>query len=357
MSLSEIKSIITYRQFTEPVSPAVGQTWLNTRTEKVKTWNGSEWSINWSGYGGYGYTIGGANAGSTIGRILFPFDSGIAQDVGTLVSSATISNGGGGVNSSNYAYTQVNSTSTALQRFQFPFDSGTASDVGNLNHTADGPHAFNSSLHGFITGGQTGSYAYTSNMDRITFPHDSGTGSANGVLSSSRRSGCGVNSSTHGYAIAGSNSASSQHNGTTTIDRLQFPNDSGGASHVANIGGTHVLMCGGFNSSSYGYVISGWHRAPSTYYYTYISRFQFPFDSGTSSVVGNSTQQGYRSSSVNSTNYGYTLGGYNGSVGLSSVLRVQFPFDSGTDIAIGNLAGTRYSNRGVDETDFVSMFV
>ncbi len=61
---------------------------------------------------------------------------------------------------------------------------------------------------------------------------------------------------------------------------------------------------------------------------------------------------------VNSTIYGYILGGWDGNNELSSIDRITFPFDSGTATHVGNLSDKRYTeNSSTDGVDFVTMFV
>ena len=57
------------------------------------------------------------------------------------------------------------------------------------------------------------------------------------------------------------------------------------------------------------------------------------------------------------SNYGYNMGGSTGTLYLSTIDRITFPFDSGTSSAVGNLSGSRYFSAGCDGTDFVTLFV
>ena len=104
--------------------------------------------------------------------------------------------------------------------------------------------------------------------------------------------------------------------------------------------------------SNYGYNMGGL----STSYISNIDRITFPFNSGTSSVVGGLSIGKYQSAGCNSSNYGYCMGGSNATVYLSSIDRITFPFNSGTSSAVGNLSGTRYFSAGCDGTDFVTLF-
>ena len=91
-----------------------------------------------------------------------------------------------------------------------------------------------------------------------------------------------------------------------------------------------------------------------------IDRFQFPFNSGTANRVGNLSGGRYRLSANNSSTYGYVCGGRVGSDYddvVSTIDRFQFPFDSGTASHVGNLSGKREFLSATDGVDFVTMFV
>jgi len=186
MSLSGIKSIITYRQVTEPTSASVGDVWMHNGTTAVKVYNGSSWDVVIPGGIGYGYIVGGYTPTmlSTIDRITFPFDSGTASHVGNLNIQSYRS---GGCNSSSHGFSmggQVppSTVVSTINRILFPFNSGTASNVGSITGIRFSPGSCNSSIHGYSMGG----YTTTSIIDRILFPFNSGTASTVGNLSGTR---------------------------------------------------------------------------------------------------------------------------------------------------------------------------
>jgi len=174
-----------------------------------------------------------------------------------------------------------------------------------------------------------------STIDRFQFPFDSGTTNQVGNLSEDRNRLCANNSSTRGYVYGGWNSGYSSHNDLSIIDRFLFPFDSGTAKHIGNLSENKSRLCAN-NSSTHGYVC-GSGSCNST-----IDRFQFPFDDGTANYVGNlSGSRGWLSAN-NSSTYGYVCGGIDSSYYPSSTIdRFQFPFDSGTANQVGNLSGRR----------------
>ena len=247
---------------------------------------------------------------------------------------------------SNYGYVcggynySDHSLST-IDRFQFPFNSGTANQVGNLCGSKRELSANNSSTYGYVCGGYTfdsHSY-YFSTIDRFQFPFDSGTANQIGNLSGNRGYLSANNSSTYGYVCGGWDSSSY----FSTIDHFQFPFSDGTANCVGNLSGNRDSLSAN-NSSTYGYVCGGLvcniHR---NYSYSIIDRFQFPFNSGTANKVGNLSVAKKYLSANNSSTFGYICGGYSSSGYLSTIDRFQFPFDNGTTSRTGSLSGSRDS--------------
>jgi len=310
----------------------------------------------------YGYSMGGYNGSanlSTIDRITFPFDSGTAAHVGNLSGSR---NKLTGCNSSNYGYTMSGWNGSAnlssIGRITFPFDSGTATHVGNLSGARYNPAGCNSSNYGYTMGGayyNGSNWMCYSIIDRITFPFDSGTATHVGNFNINFRcvlNGC--NSSNYGYSMGGWNDDGLKN--LSSIGRITFPFDSGTAIYVGNLSEFKHWVTS-FNSANYGYCIGGTNLNNSYYYYSTIDRITFPFDSGTAAHVGNLSGSRNKLTGCNSSNYGYTMSGWNGSANLSSIGRITFPFDSGIATYVGNLSESKSGAAGCDGTDFVTLFV
>jgi len=355
MSLSQIKSLITYRQTETPVNPKKGEMWLHTVSQVIKLWKGSEWEIIWGGSAKgseYGYILGGhiGSYVSGIDRITFPFDSGNSSNVGKLTSARYQ---GSGCNSSAYGFSSTGNPSSGvylsnIERIEFPFDSGTASQVGNTSSQKGYiKSGFNCSTYGYVCGGYNGS-TDLSTIDRIVFPQDSGTTSQVGSLTAQRYDYAGFNSSEHGFCSAGY-----RFSGFVTlsnIDRLTFPFDSGTSSITGNL----TINCrypSGCNSSEHGFNMGG---SPSTAV-SNIERMSFPFDSGTASHVGNLNNTiSDACGGINSTIHGFNAGGYSY---FSNIERLTFPFNSGTSSITGHLSIGKNGGTGVDGVDFVTQFV
>jgi len=310
----------------------------------------------------YGYVCGGGSDdfSSTIDRFQFPFDSGTASQVGSLSGHRYASSAN---NSSTYGYVYGGLSSSdnvwlsTIDRFQFPFNSGTASQVGSLSGGKGKgcSSANNCSTQGYVYGGYSfdnGGWQF-STIDRLQFPFDSGTASQVGNLNRDEYASSANNSSTYGYVCGGS---SFDIDGFSTIDRFQFPFNSGTASHVGNLSGDRGYLSAN-NSSTQGYVCGGSSFDSDNQFFSTIDRFQFPFNSGIASHVDDLSESRERLSANNSSAYGYVCGGNRGISVFSTIDRFQFSFNSGAASQVGNLSGGRDWPSAADGVDFVTMFV
>jgi len=177
--------------------------------------------------------------------------------------------------------------------------------------------------YGYVAGG--GETARVSTIERFQFPFDSGIASIVGNLTGSRAQSAANNSSEYGYIVGGHADIR-----FSIVDRITFPFDSGTAEHTGDLTAAK-RMVGGNNSSLHGYVIGGWDTSS----FSAIDRFQFPFDSGVASHTANLSSDAYQSACNNSSTYGYVNGD---ALHLDKIDRFQFPFDSGITLTVGNLA-------------------
>lgn len=197
--------------------------------------------------------------------------------------------------------------------------------------------------YAYSAGGTYSGGAYSSSVERLYFPY-SGTSAVVGNLTTSnldRNKPC--NSSTHCYFMPGKHI-------TTGIERITFPFDSGTATHVGNLGSLGTSLSNtpvGFNSSNYGF-------AAAAYQISNVQRITFPFDSGTASILGNLSYPElylFECTGINSSTYGYVMGGKSDSNGaLSSISSILFPFSSGNGALTGNLPTTKQRASGCNSS-------
>ncbi len=261
---------------------------------------------------------------------------------GNDLSSPPVSDGQYGYTAGGY---WSSSFRNEIRRFQFPFDSGTGTTVGVISDVRRENCSCNSSNYGFSIGGRTLT-VYISTIDRISFPWSSGTASHVGNLSVNIIRQAGFNSTEHGFAGGGIWTGGTTR--SSIIFRFAFPFDSGTSSAVGNLAYS-LGMPTGNNSSNHGYICSG--DGPTPYpLRSYINRMEFPFDSGTADNVGNLSGSKKSCESANSSNHGYIMGGYDASLYNSIIDRITYPFDSGTASNTGNLANSASAGCGVNST-------
>ena len=200
--------------------------------------------------------------------------------------------------------------------------------------------------YGYICGGNDGiGDTFSTITERIEFASDS-SGSIqteNMLTACDRAAAC--NSTNYGYIIGGS------PDGTvtifSTITRFSFPFSSGTMEKVGNLSGS-IVSNSGCNSSIYGYSIGGYVTSSRSVMY----RISFPFDSGTAPSNGNISGIRNGGSGFNSSTHGYSAGGHNDSSHISIIDRIAFPHDSGIASTNGNLSLARNYSSGFNSSMF-----
>lgn len=289
------------------------------------------------GYCPYGYVF----SEDRIERLKFPLDSGTSTTVGRLSESRSSLSAN---NSSVHGYVCGGSDKSTIDRFQFPLDSGNAIRAGSLSIGRSGLSANNSSVIGYVCGGYYNSNYHISTIDKFMFPLDYGYVVHDFNLSYIRSRMSANNSSVHGYVCGGCYYTGYYLN---IVDRFQFSFDSGYSAPTGYLSGSNRFDLSANNSSVHGYVCGGSSYSNYIRYLSIIDRFQFPFDSGYASQVGNLSSIKSCLSANNSSFHGYVCGGTysddNGSVVVSAIDRFLFPLCYGGASQSGNLSDGAYS--------------
>ena len=292
----------------------------------------------------YGWFGGGQNPAvnlSTVDRIDFSNDSITASVRGPL-SLAKGSHTATG--NSNYGWFGggLNPAITTVDRIDFSNDSGTASVRGPLSSARYSLAATGNSNYGWFTGGGPGP---VSRVDRIDFSNDSSTASPRGPLSAGRQSHAVTGNSNYGWFGGALNTSTFPSVGQTLVDRIDFSNDSSTSSPRGplSIRKTSLAATG---NSNYGYFGGGAEASPnSSWVRSTVDRIDFSNDSVTASPRGPlSSARGYMSgSATGNSNYGWFGGGYlPGS--SSTVDRIDFSNDSATASVRGPLSLARFGS-------------
>ena len=305
----------------------------------------------------YGYVCGGVISGvgysSAIDRFEFPFDDAMTTQAASLISnrvsmSANNSSLAGYVHGGN---TGSGATNT-IDRFVFSASMGIIAESGSLEQMGMDNRACNSSQHGYICGVRVIFDVY-SYIQRQTFPFETGhTASINGSLTFARRSHAVANSQFHGYNFCGIIQSAQD---ISIIDRFSFPFNIGSTSESCGINFRSLHSPTGFNSSEYAYVCGGRKTSTPTQDYSHISRYSFPFTGGAYNAQYTTLNVArYDSSSNNSSHFGFVCAGH---PTLMSIERMEFALDSASMTLLGNLTASRNNLAAADSTDHVSLFV
>ena len=316
-------------------------------------------SLSATGNSNYGWFGGGSPTGpgsySIVDRIDFSNDSATASLRGPLSSARSSLSATG---NSNYGWFGGEFSTPIVDRIDFSNDSATASPRGPLSLARMELAATGNSNYGWFGGG----YATTSRVDRIDFSNDSVSASPRGPLSLARERLAATGNSNYGWFGGGGPAVSP----LTTVDRIDFSNDSVTASPRGsltsparcNLAATSgVLNIRRQKAGNYGWFAGGFAPSGSGGAYTTVDRIDFSNDSTTvvrGSVVSPASGK-YNMSATGNSDYGWFGGGYTvlPSVRVSSVNRIDFSNDGVTASVRGPLltviemsAATGNSNYG-----------
>lgn len=153
----------------------------------------------------------------------------------------------------------------------------------------------------------------------------------------------------YGYIMGGTLTSTYSNNEVSSIDRLTFPFDLGTSKLIGNLSQTKCAMSA-CNSSSSAYISGGGYLGSPIEKST-IDRFTFPFDSGTSSHSGNLSSTKGLTGGFNSSSHGYICGGYIPSFLTTVVERISFPFEGGAT-QVGNVYASTYSPASCNDSSY-----
>ena len=199
--------------------------------------------------------------------------------------------------------------------------------------------------HGWFGGGLSSTTLSTA--DRIDFSNDTSTSTPRGALSVARRSLSAVGNSNFGWFGGGWFTPSSPQINYSTIDRIDFSNDSATALARGPLASTRYVMAATANSN-YGWFGGGQLFDPVTPANTRkssVDRIDFSNDSPTASPRGPLSLVRSALAATGNSNFGWFGGGVNPSTPaiFSTVDRIDFSNDSPTASPRGPLSSLRAS--------------
>ena len=315
----------------------------------------------------YGWFGGGntavVTATSRIDRIDFSNDASTASVRGPLslaryYLAATGNSNYGWFGGGNLPTPSGGPATPTVDRIDFSNDSSTASVRGPLSSARFGLGATGNSNYGWFGGGNNPSNnPIISTVDRIDFSNDSSTASVRGLLSLARNQLAATSGQAKGSTLRlqkGGNFGWFGGGDSVAVDRIDFSNDTGTASpRGGELSFTRIQLAATGNSN-YGW-FGGGSTGPATF--STVDRIDFSNDSATASVRGPLSIERYGSGATGNSNYGWFGGGLTptptGQTVVSTVDRINFSNDSSTasvrgplSLARTQLAATGNSNYG-----------
>jgi hypothetical protein len=229
-------------------------------------------------------------------------------------------------------------TESSIERIDYSNDSSTASIRGPLSLARSSLAATGNSNYGWFGGGNIPTPATVSTVDRIDFSNDSALTSPRGSLSLERSSLASTGNSNYGWF--GGGRAGSPIANTSTVDRIDFSNDSPLALTRGPLSSARYGM-GATGNSNYGWFAGG----GSSPIVSRVDRIDYSNDSTSASVRGSlvAIRYGGLGATANS-NYGWFGGGFApGATYTATVNRVDFSNDTATSSPRGSLSLARSS--------------
>jgi len=284
--------------------------------------------------GTYGWVIGGSvnppATTSAISRIDFNNDTVTASARGPLPATAY---GVRGVNNDNYGWGGGGSIGSGSNIYRIDFSNDSPTGASQRSYLPYGVHSTGSASninYGWWAGGN--GPAILSAVNRLDFSNDLTNTSLRGPLSSSRYLLTGVSTNDYGWFAGGSLPPfSTAGNSLTSIDRIDFANDSPSTS--SRRGNLTVARAGLAASGNSNY---GWFGGGQTLQGTNLSsieKIDYSNDSPTAaSTRGPLSSARYLLAAVGNNSYGWWAGGAisSGPVSYSTVDRLDYSNDSPT---------------------------
>ena len=288
-------------------------------------------SYGWFGGGGPGPQL------TTVDRIDFSNDSSTASTRGPLSFARQ---GLAATGNSNFGwfgggFTPTTTVHSIVDRIDFSNDSVTASPRGSLSLARNNPAATSGQAKGpAIKLKKAGNFGWfgggliSAVVDRIDFSNDSSTASVRGPLSLARNQLAATGNSNYGW-FGGGTTTSTAPGATATVDRIDFSNDSG-TTPVRGLLSSARRTVSATGNSNYGWFGGGLiPGSPASV--TTVDRIDFSNDSSTASVRGSLSLARTGPAATGNSNYGWFGGGQTPTfAAISTVDRINFSNDSVT---------------------------
>jgi hypothetical protein len=221
-------------------------------------------------------------------------------------------------------------TTSIIDRITFSSDLSTASPRGNYGSTKYSHRSIGNLNYGWGTAGLPAFPTMSSETYRIDYSNDLSSASLKGPLTSTRRNHSAAGNLNYGWFIAGGTASG----GTliTSVDRIDYSNDSPTASPRGNINSTVWTHASGGNNS-YAWIYGGYLGS----YITNIDRIDYSSDLSTSSSRGKLLLEWGTGNTFSNSNFGWIFGGSPNTTSM----RLNFTNDTTNSEIRGSLNRTR----------------
>ena len=285
-----------------------------------------------------GWYSGGVDGGptpagylSTVQRITFATDTATASIRGPLTGTMYRQSGVGTLTYGWFCGGMVFPTPvTTVTRITYSTDTATSTNRGPLNAARYYISGTGNTTYGWNGPGQAS--PSVSRVDRITYSTDTNTASARGGLATDRWLYGATGNDNYGYFAGGMSFA---YVIISSIDRIDYANDTATATARGTLSANRNNM-GASTYTNYGYFAGGYlYPSPTPYEKSTVDRIDYSNDTATASVRGplNIVRQGPRGMGDNTYGWYAAANSY-----VSSVSRITYATDTATGVARGPLA-------------------
>jgi hypothetical protein len=282
----------------------------------------------------FGY-FGGGFPGpvSKVERIDYSNDTATASTKGPLSAARRYFGATGNASFGYFIGGAASPSSTrysTVDRVDYSNDTPTAVAKGPLSLARFSLAATGNADFGYVGGGKTPSSV--SSVERIDYSNDTAATAPKGPLSAGRYNVTATGNQNFGYFGGGS------HPVVSTVDRIDYSNDTATASPKGPLS-LAIRFLAATGNSSFGYFGGGFSSSTSATIST-VDRIDYSNDTGTASTKGPLGTAIERMGATGNTSFGYFGGGQ---PSRSTVDRIDYANDTATALAKGPLSAPRQS--------------
>ena len=244
-----------------------------------------------------------------------------------------------------YNYNATGNQTTKVDRIDFSNDTATAVEKGNLsNNPGQIISASSNGTHGYLAGGHV--VPVKSTISRIDYANDTAQAAVKGPLSIARGASSGFGNNDYGYHVGGVNFLTPV--GYSTVDRVDYSNDTPTASPKGSLSATNAYQAGAGNLN-YGYYVGesvpgAWGPSKSK-----VQRVDYSNDTATASPKGNMNNSKATRAAVSNSDYGWFTTGY---PTTSQTSRIDYSSDTSTASPKGNFWTAAYKADGTGNPNY-----